>query len=188
MDVETNPLHYLHCCLPIFSVFNQHQLMANQLQKPLSTSPKPGLTKEEEQQDNSLEMVALQAERIVYSLTFPMVFKAALELGVIDTMAAIEDGTWLSPSELAFRLPTKPTNPEAPLMLDRMMRLLASHSILKCRVVETGENDQTGKIERVYAGEHVCKFFLKDSDGSGSLRSMFMPWPRRFQDYVRSIY
>ncbi|KAF2609357.1 hypothetical protein F2Q68_00045422 [Brassica cretica] len=148
--------------------------MANQLQKPLSTSPKPGLTKEEEQQDNSLEMVALQAERIVYSLTFPMVFKAALELGVIDTMAAIEDGTWLSPSELAFRLPTKPTNPEAPLMLDRMMRLLASHSILKCRVVETGENDQTGKIERVYAGEHVCKFFLKDSDGSGSLRSMFM--------------
>ncbi|KAH0874558.1 hypothetical protein HID58_071920 [Brassica napus] len=93
--------------------------MADQLQNPLNTSPKPGLIKEEEQ-----EMVALHAERIVYSSTFPMVFKAALELGVIDTMAAVEDGMWLSPSEIASRLPTKPTNPEAPLMLDRMMRLL----------------------------------------------------------------
>ncbi|KAF8103172.1 hypothetical protein N665_0188s0125 [Sinapis alba] len=147
--------------------------MANQLQKPLSTSPKPCLTKEEEQQD-SQEMVALQAERIVYSLTFPMVFKAALELGVFDTMAAVEDGMWLSPSEIASRLPTKPTNSEAPMLLDRMMRLLASHSILKCRVVETGENNQTGKIERVYAAEPVCKFFLKDSDGSGSLSSLFL--------------
>ncbi|KAL0876015.1 hypothetical protein Bca101_025720 [Brassica carinata] len=55
-----------------------------------------------------------------------------------------------------------------------MMRLLANHSILKCRVVETGENVQTGKIERVYAAEPVCKFFLKDSDGTGSLRSLFI--------------
>uniref|UniRef100_M4CHJ8 O-methyltransferase domain-containing protein n=1 Tax=Brassica campestris TaxID=3711 RepID=M4CHJ8_BRACM len=111
---------------------------------------------------------------MVYSLTFPMVFKAALELGVIDTMATVEDGVWLSPSEIASRLPTKPTNPEAPMMLDRMMRLLASHSVFKCRVVETGENAQTGKTERIYAAEPVCKFFLKASDGSGSLRSLFM--------------
>ncbi|KAJ4884664.1 O-methyltransferase family protein [Raphanus sativus] len=100
-------------------------------------------------------MVALQAERMVYSLTFPMVLKAALELGVIDTMATVEDGVWLSPSEIESRLPTKPTNPEAPMMLDWMMLLLASHSVLKCRVVETGENDQTGKTERVYAAEPV---------------------------------
>ncbi|KAJ4884672.1 O-methyltransferase family protein [Raphanus sativus] len=103
----------------------------------------------EQQQHDSQEMVALQAERMVYSLTFPMVFKAALELGVIDTMATVEDGVWLSPSEIESRLPTKPTNPEAPMMLDWMMLLLASHSVLKCRVVETGENDQTGKTERV---------------------------------------
>ncbi|XP_056847347.1 indole glucosinolate O-methyltransferase 4-like [Raphanus sativus] len=148
-------------------------LTANQLQKPLSPSPKPVMTIEQQQHD-SQEMVALQAERMVYSLTFPMVLKAALELGVIDTMATVEDGVWLSPSEIESRLPTKPTNPEAPMMLDWMMLLLASHSVLKCRVVETGENDQTGKTERVYAAEPVCKFFLKSSDGSGSLRSLFM--------------
>ena len=144
--------------------------MANQLQKPLTNSPKPGLTKEEDSQ----EMVALQAQRMVYSLTLPMVFKAALEVGVIDTLATVEDGMWLSPSEIASRLPTKPTNPEAPMLLDRMLRLLASDSVLKCRVLETGENGGTGKTDRVYAAEPVCKLFLKDRDGSGSLFSFFM--------------
>ncbi|KAF8103578.1 hypothetical protein N665_0188s0506 [Sinapis alba] len=139
--------------------------MANQLQKSLTNSPKPALTKEED----SEEMVGLQAQRMVYSLTFPMVFKAASELGVIDMLASVEDGMWLSPSEIASRLPTKPTNnPEAPMLLDRMLRLLATHSVLKCRVVETG------KTEKVYAAEPVCKLFLKDSDGSGSLLSFFM--------------
>ncbi|CAA7013412.1 unnamed protein product [Microthlaspi erraticum] len=149
--------------------------MANQLQKSVTTSPEPGLTKEENQQVSE-EMVGLQlqAERIVYSLTFPMVLKAALELGVIDTIASLDDGMWLSASEIVSRLPTKPTNPDAPALLDRMMHLLASHSILKGRVVETGENDLTRKTERVYAAEPVCKFFLKDSDGSGSLLSLFM--------------
>ncbi|KAL0702055.1 hypothetical protein Bca4012_058177 [Brassica carinata] len=132
--------------------------MATQLQKPLTNSPKPALAKEED----SEETVALQAQRMVYSLTFPMVFKAALELGVIDMLASAEDGMWLSPSAIASRLPTKLTNTEAPMLLDRILRLLASHSVLKCRVAETR------KTERVYAAEPVCKLFLKDSDGSGS--------------------
>ncbi|KAG5381181.1 hypothetical protein IGI04_029023 [Brassica rapa subsp. trilocularis] len=132
--------------------------MANQLQKPLTNSPKPGLTKEEDSQEM----------RMVYSLTLPMVFKATLELGVIDTLATVENAMWLSPSEIVSRLPTKPTNPEAPMLLDRMLRLLASHSVLKCRVLETGKTD------RVYAAEPVCKLFLKDRDGSGSLLSFFL--------------
>ncbi|CAA7013416.1 unnamed protein product [Microthlaspi erraticum] len=119
-------------------------------------------------------MVSLQAESIVNTVAFPMVLKAALELGVIDTIAAACNGTWLSPSEIALSLPTKPTNPEAPVLLDRMLRLLVSHSILKCRVIETGENDPTPDIERVYAAEPVCKYFLKDCDGSGSLASLFL--------------
>lgn len=97
-----------------------------------------------------------------------MVFKATLELGVIDTLATVENAMWLSPSEIVSRLPTKPTNPEAPMLLDRMLRLLASHSVLKCRVLETGKTD------RVYAAEPVCKLFLKDRDGSGSLLSFFL--------------
>ncbi|KFK29765.1 hypothetical protein AALP_AA7G176100 [Arabis alpina] len=55
-----------------------------------------------------------------------------------------------------------------------MLLLLANHSVLKCRVVETVENNQTGKTQRVYAAEPVCKLFLNRGDDSGSLMSLFM--------------
>ncbi|CAN6845593.1 unnamed protein product [Brassica oleracea] len=146
--------------------------MSNHLQEPLPTYPKPVLTKEDQEVDE--KMVSLQAESMVNTVAFPMVLKAALELGVIDTIGAAGNGAWLSPYEIARSLPTKPTNPEAPVLLDRMLRLLVSHSILKCRMIVSKENGQTGTMERVYATEPVCKYFLKDSDGSGSLVSLFM--------------
>ncbi|CAH2048112.1 unnamed protein product [Thlaspi arvense] len=146
--------------------------MANHLQDPLTTSTKPSLIKEEERSDE--ETVSLQAESLVNIMAFPMVLKAALELGVIDTIAAVDEGVWLSSYEISLRLPTKPTNPEAPVLLDRMLILLASHSILKYRTVETKENNRTGETERVYAAEPVCKFFLSSGDGSGSLASLFL--------------
>ncbi|KAL0889146.1 hypothetical protein Bca101_013129 [Brassica carinata] len=146
--------------------------MSNHLQGHLTNYTKAVLTKEEKEVDE--KMVSLQAESIVNTMAFPMVLKAALELGVIDTVAAVGNGAWLSPFEISCSLPTKPTNPEAPMLLDRMLRLLVSHSILKCRMVESKSNDRTRKMEYVYAAEPVCKYFLKDSDGSGSLASLFM--------------
>ncbi|CAF2147583.1 unnamed protein product [Brassica napus] len=52
--------------------------------------------------------------------------------------------------------------------------LLVSHSILKCRTVETGENDLTGKTRKIYAAEPVCTLFLTRGDDSGTLKSLFM--------------
>ncbi|XP_010430399.1 PREDICTED: indole glucosinolate O-methyltransferase 4-like [Camelina sativa] len=146
--------------------------MANHLQDPLTTSSELAIIKEDQQFDK--EKVSLQADKILYTMAFPMAFKTALELGVFDTISAVDEGMWLSSSEIALRLPTKPTNPEAPVLLDRMLALLVSHSILKCRMVETGKNGQTGKHERVYAAEPVCMFFLNRGGGSGSLASLFM--------------
>ncbi|VVB10776.1 unnamed protein product [Arabis nemorensis] len=146
--------------------------MENHLQESLTNYPKPGLTKKEEQVNE--EMMGMQAWKITTTLAFPMVFKAALELDVLDTIAAVGNDAWLSSSEIALGFPTKPTNPEASVLLDRMLRLLSSHSVLKCRMVETGENDQTRKTQRVYAMEPVCTFFLNRGDDSGSLMSLFM--------------
>ncbi|XP_010430397.1 PREDICTED: indole glucosinolate O-methyltransferase 4-like [Camelina sativa] len=141
--------------------------MANgHLQEPLTTC----LTKETQQFDE----VGLQAERILYVMPFAMVFKAALELGVIDMIASVDEGVWLSSSAIVLGLPTKPTNPEAPVLLDRMLVLLASHEILKYHMVETGKNGRSEKMERVYAAEPVCKFFLNQGDGSGSFAPLFM--------------
>ncbi|KAG7590387.1 S-adenosyl-L-methionine-dependent methyltransferase [Arabidopsis suecica] len=104
--------------------------------------------------------LGLAAVRLANCAAFPMVFKAAIELGVIDTLylAARADvtgsGSFLTPSEIATRLPTKPSNPEAPALLDRILRLLASYSMVKCQVIE-------GK--RVYKAEPICRYFLKDN-------------------------
>ncbi|CAH2067741.1 unnamed protein product [Thlaspi arvense] len=105
--------------------------MSNHLQEPLTNYPKPVLTNDEQEADE--KMVSLQAESIVNTVAFPMVLKAALELGVVDVIVAAGNGAWLSPSEIAGSLPTKPMNPEASVLLDRILRLLVSHSILKCR-------------------------------------------------------
>ncbi|CAL9227627.1 unnamed protein product [Arabidopsis halleri] len=150
--------------------------MTNHHRESLTTYPKPGPTEEQEQVDEEMMSLQMQALRITNSLAFPMVFKAALELGVLDTIVAVDDGVWLSTSEIAFSLPTKPTNPEAPMLLDRMLRLLVSHSILKCRIVEPRENDRTGNTQRkqVYAAEPVHAFFVNRGVNSGSLMSQFM--------------
>ncbi|KAJ0256571.1 Uncharacterized protein HA466_0095100 [Hirschfeldia incana] len=146
--------------------------MSNHLQGTITTYLKQVLTKEEQVVDEN--MVSLQAESIVNTVAFPMVLKAALELGVIDTIASAGDGAWLSPSEITVSLPIKPMNPDAPVLLDRMLRLLVSHSMLKCRMVKSRENGRIGKMERVYAAEPVCKYFLKDSEGAGSLASLLI--------------
>ncbi|KAF8082076.1 hypothetical protein N665_0849s0004 [Sinapis alba] len=126
----------------------------------------------EEQFDE--EAVRLKADSVVTTMALPMVLKAALELGVIETITAVDEGVWLSSYEIALRLPTKPTNPEAPILLDRMLILLANHSILKYRMVDTGE-DGKSKM-KVYAAEPICTFFSNRGDhhGSGSLAPLFM--------------
>ncbi|CAH8313340.1 unnamed protein product [Eruca vesicaria subsp. sativa] len=62
----------------------------------------------------------------------PMVMKAAIELDLLEIMAKNDgfSGAQMSPSKLASHLPTN--NPDAHVMLDRILRLLASHSILTC--------------------------------------------------------
>ncbi|KAH0916220.1 hypothetical protein HID58_030666 [Brassica napus] len=104
--------------------------------------------------DNELGLMAV---RLANAAAFPMVLKASLELGVFDTLyaEAARTDAFLSPSEIASRLPTTPRNPEAPVLLDRMLRLLASYSMVKC--------DKVGKGERVYRAEPICRFFLKDN-------------------------
>uniref|UniRef100_A0A6N2M213 O-methyltransferase domain-containing protein n=1 Tax=Salix viminalis TaxID=40686 RepID=A0A6N2M213_SALVM len=92
----------------------------------------------------------------------PMVLKTAIELDLLEIMAKAGPGAFMSPSDIASHLPTK--NPDAPAMLDRILRLLASYSILTCSVRDLPD----GKVERIYGLASVCKFLTKNEDG-GSL-------------------
>ncbi|XP_044480397.1 caffeic acid 3-O-methyltransferase-like [Mangifera indica] len=105
------------------------------------------------------------AIRFANAAILPMVMKSAIELNLIGIIFASDNGVFLSPSDIASMLPTK--NPEAPVLLDRMLRLLASYDILKCSV-RKGEN---GQVERLYGAAPICKFFVKNADG-GSVASL----------------
>ncbi|CAK9168214.1 unnamed protein product [Ilex paraguariensis] len=102
----------------------------------------------------------LTAMRFPIGAVLPMVLKAAIELDLFEIMAKTSPGgRRLSSSEIASQLPTR--NPEAPVMLDRMLRFLASNSILTC----TLNRDESGDAKRSYGLTPICKYFVRDQHG-----------------------
>ncbi|KAL5980974.1 hypothetical protein ACLOJK_028894 [Asimina triloba] len=89
-----------------------------------------------------------------------MTLKAAIELDVLEIIAKAGPGAQLSPAEIAAHITTK--NAAAPVMLDRILRLLASYSILTCthRILENGQ------LERVYGLAPICKFLVRNEEGA----------------------
>ncbi|XP_010521262.1 PREDICTED: indole glucosinolate O-methyltransferase 3-like [Tarenaya hassleriana] len=148
--------------------------ITNLLEKSLSPNPNPNpnpsFKPNEEVEDDGYE--GIRAGRIANAVAFPMVLKAAFEIGVIDAIASAGEGAWVSPSEIARRLPIKPTNPHAPVLLDRMLRLLASYDMV---TVQARENGRTGETETVYATKPICRFFLSNNNqDSGSVVPLFL--------------
>ncbi|KAM1708199.1 hypothetical protein ACFX2K_001201 [Malus domestica] len=89
----------------------------------------------------------------------PMVLKAALELDLLEIMARAGPGVFVFPADLASQLPTK--NSDAPVMLDRMLHLLASYSILTYSLRTLHDSN----VEQLYSLGPVCKFLTKNEDG-----------------------
>lgn len=106
--------------------------------------------------DEEACMFALQ---LASSSILPMTLKNAIELGLLDTLVQAS-GKSLTPAEVAAKLPSS-SNPAAPDMVDRMLRLLASYGVVSC-AVEEGEN---GKLSRRYAAAPVCKWLTPNEDG-----------------------
>ncbi|XP_075493314.1 caffeic acid 3-O-methyltransferase-like [Primulina tabacum] len=101
----------------------------------------------------------LFAMQLASASVLPNVLKVALELDLFEIMKNKGPDAFISPRELAAEIPTN--NPEAPNMVDRILRLLASYSILNCRVKTLPD----GGIERMYSLAPVCKFYTKNDDG-----------------------
>ncbi|CAK7357481.1 unnamed protein product [Dovyalis caffra] len=107
------------------------------------------------------------ALQLASASTLPMVFKAATELGVLEIIAKAGPGALLSASQIASQLPTQ-NNPDAHLVLDKILCLLASHSILTCSLATKNQDSQ---VQRTYGLAPVAKYFIKNQDG-GSLSPM----------------
>lgn len=105
------------------------------------------------------EEACLFAMQLASASVLPMVLKSAIELDLLETIAKAGPGAYVSPSELASHLPSH--NPGAPVMLDRILRLLTSYSVLNCKLKEL----PGGGVERLYSLAPVCKFLTKNADG-----------------------
>ncbi|XP_073310754.1 caffeic acid 3-O-methyltransferase-like [Primulina huaijiensis] len=101
----------------------------------------------------------LFAMQLASAPVLPNVLKVALELDLFEIMKNKGPDAFISPAELTAEIPTN--NPEAHNMVDRILRLLASYSILNCRVKTLPD----GGVERLYSLAPVCKFYAKNDDG-----------------------
>ncbi|BFG22288.1 hypothetical protein CerSpe_085620 [Prunus speciosa] len=105
--------------------------------------------------------------QLVGSSALSISLQSAIELGVFDIIAREGPGAKLSSSEIAAKIGTK--NSEAPMMMDRILRLLTSHSVLHCSLVAANEDENgASDFQRVYSLGPVSKYFVNDEEG-GSL-------------------
>ncbi|TVU42897.1 hypothetical protein EJB05_09321, partial [Eragrostis curvula] len=109
------------------------------------------------------EEACMYALQLASSSILPMTLKNAIELGLLDVLEAARKSAAasLAPEEVVARLPVAPRNPDAPVMVDRMLRLLASYEIVKCEM----EEGKDGKYSRRYAAAPVCKWLTPNEDG-----------------------
>ncbi|KDP35860.1 hypothetical protein JCGZ_10599 [Jatropha curcas] len=105
------------------------------------------------------EEAILFAMQLSSAPLLPMVLKSAIELDLLEIIAKAGPGAFLSTYDIASQLPTK--SADAPVVLDRILRLLASYSILTCSLRKLND----GKVERLYGLAPVCKFLTKNEDG-----------------------
>ncbi|MBA0879038.1 hypothetical protein Goshw_006473 [Gossypium schwendimanii] len=93
------------------------------------------------------------ASQLVMGTFLPMALQTACELGILEIIAKAGPGAKLSATDIAAQLPSK--NQGAPIMVDRIARLLASHNVLCCSVVG---------LERHYSLSPVSYYFIPNED------------------------
>ncbi|AES82832.1 putative anthranilate N-methyltransferase [Medicago truncatula] len=124
--------------------------------QPLANGKEKHVVKqEEEKEDNDALEFCTQ---LTGSIVVPLALRSAIDLGIFDILSKAGNGAQLSADDIAVKIGTK--NPEAATMLDRLLRLLASHSILNSYVPQ---HPQT--LERFYSLSNHSKYFVTDADG-----------------------
>ena len=113
---------------------------------------------EEEEEEESFSY----ATQLVDSAVLPMSLYAAVELGIFDIIAKAGEGAKVSALDIVAKMSTN--NREAPMMVDRILRLLASYSVFGCSVVCDDHSNGTN-FRRLYSLNSVSKHFVTNEDG-----------------------
>lgn len=124
----------------------------------------------------------LYAQELVFAYNRSMVLRAAIQLGLLDALAAGDDDA-LTADELAVKI-----HATDGVAVDRILRFLASFDVVRCST-ETSPGGGAALIRR-YTPAPVCRWLTKNN-GEGSLApfSVFiidedhlLPW------YIHSSY
>ncbi|KAL5731691.1 hypothetical protein ACHQM5_004395 [Ranunculus cassubicifolius] len=108
---------------------------------------------------NEEEEDFLFASQLATGSMFYMAMQVAVELDLFGIIQKAGSNVQISPRDIASQLPTQ--NPNAASMLDRILRLLTSYSILTSSLITW----ETGLVERLYGLGSVCKYFVPNEDG-----------------------
>ncbi|KAJ4958017.1 hypothetical protein NE237_025128 [Protea cynaroides] len=114
------------------------------------------------------EEACLYAMQLASSSVLPMVLRSVVELGILDIIAKAGPGAEISSSEITSQLSTQ--NLDAPVMVDRALRLLASYSVVTCSL----KTYEDGRVERLYGQAPICKLFLKNEEDMGSFNNLML--------------
>ncbi|PHT46649.1 Caffeic acid 3-O-methyltransferase [Capsicum baccatum] len=108
---------------------------------------------------NEDENSMMKAMHLPCGLVLNMVLKTAIELDLFELIAK-SSAQQLSSYEIASQIPTK--NPNAPLVLERVLRFLASQSFLTCNIIK----DDDGNNHTSYKLAPLSQRSIPDKDGS----------------------
>ncbi|KAK8946646.1 Caffeic acid 3-O-methyltransferase [Platanthera zijinensis] len=111
--------------------------------------------------DTKEEDAYTYAMRLVSFSALPMTLRAAVELGLLRFIS--EAAGPLSSDELAAGLGLLSTNPHAATMIEHILRLLASYSIISY----SGSPDDEGRVVPRYGPTPICKYHIKDAVVNG---------------------
>lgn len=126
------------------------------------------------QEEDEEKRSSLYALQLASSSVLPMVLKSAVELGVLEIIDRAGPGAMLSASRISSELNSR--NPRAAFVLDQMLCLLATHSVVTCSISPPLSDFHEGRrphFEKLYGLSPVSKYFIKNQEG-GSLSPLLL--------------
>ncbi|PWA35830.1 caffeic acid 3-O-methyltransferase [Artemisia annua] len=120
------------------------------------------------------------AVQLVTSTSLTMVLRNTIQLKALEVIAEAGPDAHLSAHEIVSRLSI--TNTDAPDKLDRMLRLLASHSIVTCT-----QGDYKSRKVRVYGLAPVAKYLIPNEDGASLGVWMELMTDKVFVDSIEHV-
>ncbi|XP_054799558.1 cathecol O-methyltransferase 1-like [Prosopis cineraria] len=131
--------------------------------KPLQNEEDNHLLRQPPPEIDEQDEESFSCAMLATSTAISMAMQTSVELGVFDVIHRAGPCTEISAAEIASEVSCK--NPEAASALDRLLHLLASHSVLRCSVI-VDENGGSGCYRRLYSLSPVAKFFVRNADGA----------------------